>query len=331
MPPRWDKLRELFDEEPDGYLRFRQTLLRDSAYQGLPFKLRRRLHGAVAARLEAETEFPEEAAGTLSLHYLEAGEFQPAWRYATAAAKRAESVYAYVEAAGLYARALEAGSNLPDLPRLDIGRTQEALGNAWFKAGEYRKALDAYTAAQGQVAGNRLLEADLLIKLSWVEERLGRYPEALRWVERAREALGGVQGLEADRQNAAASVWYATVLQAQGRTEDALKWAERGAREARGRGRSRNRRRRVHGDGVGPQRARQGRRRGADAEVARRVSAFRQPCASGEHPVQSRLGMLLGRPLGRRDDLFRARSRRVGRGRQSDSTRPSPHWALPRS
>jgi hypothetical protein len=49
-------------------------------------------------------DFPEEAAATLSLHYLEAGEFQPAWRYATAAEKRAEAVYAFVEAAGLYAR-----------------------------------------------------------------------------------------------------------------------------------------------------------------------------------------------------------------------------------
>ena len=27
-----------FDEEPDGYLRFRRSLLRDAAYEGLPFK-----------------------------------------------------------------------------------------------------------------------------------------------------------------------------------------------------------------------------------------------------------------------------------------------------
>ena len=227
-----DKLGDLFDEEADGYLRFRQTLLRDSAYAGLPFKLRRRLHAAVAARLAAELEFPEEAGGTLSLHYFEAGEYRSAWQYAKAAAKRAEGVYAYVEAAGLYARALEAGLKLPDLPKLEIGRAQEALGDAWYKAGVYRKSLDAYTAAQTRVAGERLLEAELLLKLSRVEEKLGRYPEALRWVERAREALEGVRGPDAARQVAAASVWYATVLQAQGRTADALKWAEQGAREA---------------------------------------------------------------------------------------------------
>ena len=69
-PEVWDRLRELFDEEPDGYMRFRRSLLRDAAYEGLPFKLRRQLHGAVAARLEAESDFPEEEAGTLALHYL---------------------------------------------------------------------------------------------------------------------------------------------------------------------------------------------------------------------------------------------------------------------
>ncbi len=41
----WARLHELFDEEPDGYLRFRRSLLRDAAYEGLPYKLRRRLHG----------------------------------------------------------------------------------------------------------------------------------------------------------------------------------------------------------------------------------------------------------------------------------------------
>ena len=228
----WARLLDIFDDDGDGYLRFRQSLLRDTAYEGLPYRLRRRLHATVAARVEEETDHPDEVAGMLSLHYGAAGEHAPAWDYATLAAKRAESAYAFIEAAGLYARALEAGEKLDNLAQLDVGRTQEALGNAWYKAGEYRKALDAYTSAQQRVAGERLLEANLLLKLSRVEEKLGKYPEALRWVERAREALAGAEGLEAARQNATASMWYATVLQAQGRTEEALKWAEQAVREA---------------------------------------------------------------------------------------------------
>ena len=104
------RLQELFEEEPDGYLRFRHTLLRDSAYEGLPFKLRRQLHGAVAAHIEEEMDFPEEAGATLSLHYFEAGEFRPAWRYATAAAKRAEMVRPRRSGRTVHARA---GSRAP--------------------------------------------------------------------------------------------------------------------------------------------------------------------------------------------------------------------------
>ena len=235
-PPRpaddtWGRLADLFDEDGEGYLRFRQSLLRDTAYEGLPFKVRRRLHMAVAAHVEEEADHPDEVAGILSLHYGAAGEHAPAWRYGTLAAKGAEAAYAFVEAANLYARAIEAGSKLPDLAKVELGRVRESLGDAWFQAAEYRKALDAYKTAQAQVTGEKLIEADLLLKLSRVEEKLGQYPEALRWVDRAREALAGAQGIEAARQNAKASVWYATVLQAQGNSEQAREWAERAAHE----------------------------------------------------------------------------------------------------
>ena len=227
-----NKLRDLFDEEPDGYLRFRQTLLRDSAYQGLPFKLRRQLHSSVAAHIEEEMDFPEEAGAMLSLHYFEAGEFPPAWRYATAAAKRAEDVYAYVEAAGLYARALEAGAKIPDLPMLEIGRTHEALGDAWYKAGVYSKALDAYMASQGLIAGEPLLEADLLLRLSHAEGRLGKYAEALRLADASRSRVLGLSGAEAARHVARASARCAKVLQLEGRTAEAVESAERAVKEA---------------------------------------------------------------------------------------------------
>jgi hypothetical protein len=51
---------DLFARQPDGYLRFRRSLLRDAAYEGLPYKLRRRLHGAVAAQIAQERDYAEE-------------------------------------------------------------------------------------------------------------------------------------------------------------------------------------------------------------------------------------------------------------------------------
>ncbi len=227
-----DKLRDLFHEEPDGYLRFRQTLLRDSAYQGLPFKLRRRLHGAVAARLEEEMDYPEEAAGTLSLHYFEAGEFQPAWRYATVAAKNAEGVYAYVEAAGLYSRALEAGRQLTNLGQQELAAVHLAIGDAWFRASDFRKALATYTAVRPLVASDPLAEAGVLLKLSHAEGRLGKYTEALRWAEESRNLAQRVPGPEALRQVARSRARYAMVLQREGRTAEALEWAERAVADA---------------------------------------------------------------------------------------------------
>ncbi|MBK6396613.1 MAG: AAA family ATPase [Betaproteobacteria bacterium] len=109
----WARIADLFDDDGTGYLRFRQSLLRDTAYEGLPFKQRRRLHATVAARVAEETDDPDDVAGILSLHHFVAGEHEPARRYATIAAKRAEDVYAYVEAARFYAQALEVARSAP--------------------------------------------------------------------------------------------------------------------------------------------------------------------------------------------------------------------------
>jgi len=228
----WARLAEFFDEEGDGYLRFRRSLLRDAAYEGLPYKVRRQLHRVVATRLEDEMDNPEESAGILSLHYSVAGEYDAAWRYAGIAAERAKAVYAHVEAAGLYARALEAGRRLADVGDKELAAVQEALGDSWNRVGEFRKASEAHTAARELVAGDSLMEARLLLKRSRIEEKLGKYPQALRWAARARKALEGITDPEAARQSARTSAWYATVLQAEGNTADAVRWAKRAVAEA---------------------------------------------------------------------------------------------------
>jgi class 3 adenylate cyclase/tetratricopeptide (TPR) repeat protein len=231
-PATWTRLRDLFDDEGDGYLRFRRPLLRDAAYEGLPYKLRRRLHGTVAAHLEAEYDHPEEFAGILSLHYVIAADYGHAWRYASVAARRAQQAYAYVEAAGLYSRALEAGRRLADVGDDELAAAHEALGDSWTRAGEFGKAADAYTAARRLVAGDSLPAARLLQKRSRIEEKLGKYPQALRWAARAGRVLARLAGPDAAKEAARSSAWYATVLQAKGRTADAVRWAERTVTEA---------------------------------------------------------------------------------------------------
>jgi class 3 adenylate cyclase/tetratricopeptide (TPR) repeat protein len=229
---RWTRLQEFFDEEPDGYLRFRHALLRDAAYEGLPYKLRRRLHGVAAAKIETETAKPDEAADILSQHYLVAGEYRPACRYATIAAKRAEAAFANVEAAKLHARALEAGRRVAEVGEKELATMHEAMGDSWNRAGDFRKATEAYSAAHRLVAGDSLIESRLLLKRSRMEQKLGKCPQVLRWATRARKALEGQSGPDVALQAAKLSAWRATVLQVEGRTVAALRSAEQAVVDA---------------------------------------------------------------------------------------------------
>ena len=230
----WQRLHEYFDDEGDGYLRFRRALIRDAAYQGLPFKRRRAMHGAVAARLAAESESAEEEAGILSLHYFEAHEFEPAWRLARIAAKRAAEVYAYVEAAELYVRALDASKHVDRAESLELASVHEALGDALTRSGEFARAIAAFDSARKLAAARPLTTAELLVKRSRLEEKLGQYPQALRWAARARRALAGGEGAAIARQSARVDSWYATVLQVEGRNRDAIRWAKRAIVTAEG-------------------------------------------------------------------------------------------------
>ena len=229
----WGGLADLFDQEPDGYVQFRQSLLRDAAYEGLPYSVRRRLHGAVAARLAEQVEAAEESAGILSLHCYEAGDYQEAWRYAALAARRAQAVYAYVEAAGLYARALAAGRRLANVPAAELSTLYEAQAESWYRAGEFGQAGTAYASALRIGPDGAVARARLLLKRSWVEEKLGKYPRALSWAARARKAVEGASDLQSQREAARATSWYASVLQLEGRTKDALRWAQRAVADAK--------------------------------------------------------------------------------------------------
>ena len=231
-PVVWDALSTLFNAAPDGKLRFRRSPLRDAAYEGLPHELRRKLHGVVAARLEKELDAPENAADVLSLHYFEAGDYRPAWRYALVAARHAYDVYAFVEAAGLYSRAVEAGRRLPDIAQAEMAAVERALGDSWYSAGEFRKASDAYAVARPLLASDPFAEARLVMRLSHLEEKLGNYAEALRWTEQARVAFHGLPGAEAARHAARAGAWQAKLLHADGQTSEAIECGERTVAEA---------------------------------------------------------------------------------------------------
>jgi tetratricopeptide (TPR) repeat protein len=121
---------------------------------------------------------------------------------------------------------------LDEVADVELAAVDEALGDSWHRAGDYPKASEAFMTARRLAARDPLRMAGLLLKTSKMEEKLGKYPQALRWAARARKAIEGLTGPEVARQSAHLSGWYATVLQAQGRGDEAIRWAERAIREA---------------------------------------------------------------------------------------------------
>lgn len=204
-------------------VRFRHALLRDTAYEELPFRRRRELHARAGdAIVENLGDHPESEAELLSLHFFHAQRFNEAWKYARVAGIRARDKYANVEAAELLERAITAARRVPDLDSTEVAEIWEALGDVRERAGFYDRALAAYRNARRARAGDPVGEAGLLLKEAFIAESDGRYSQAIRVVRRGHRTLEGIDELEAARARARLSAWYAAVRQAQGRSREAV-------------------------------------------------------------------------------------------------------------
>ena len=228
----WHRLAEFVELRTDGTVAFRRSLIRDAAYEGLPFRLRRELHARAGEIIERSVSDSAEEAELLSLHFFNARRFEPAWRFSRVAGQRARGKYAPVEAAEFYQRAVEAARGLPDVPADDLADVYEALGDVRDRAGYFKEAGDAYRAARRLVSGDPVREAQLLLKHAWIPEREGRYSQAIRWIGKGLKTLEEAPSADAGRQRAQLYVWHAAVRQLQGRSADAIRWCSRAIEEA---------------------------------------------------------------------------------------------------
>jgi len=214
-------------------VRFTHALLRESSYDGLPYRLRRELHARAGdAILEAHQENPETHAGLLSLHFLHAQRYDEAHQFALVAARQATEVFADVEAVGFYERALDAVRHLVELEPVEHATLLEDLADARYRVGLYGPAEVAYRKARRLRSGDPVAEARVLLKLGRLQGWLDCYPRALRWISRALRALNDVPGQDAIRQRAHVLAWYGRFCQEEGRHERAMQWCERAVAEA---------------------------------------------------------------------------------------------------
>ncbi len=231
-PSVWRRLAEYLDQQPDGQLRFRHALVRDAAYEGLPYRRRRQLHERVGLMIEERAERPADEAELLSLHFFHAHDFERAWHYSRVAGERAQTIYANVEAATFYERAIAAGRHLGEVAREELAGISEALGDVRERAGDFKHAQVAYREARRLHPGHPVDEARLMLKHAWIPERLGRYSQALRWIRRGQRLLDTVEGQDAARQRAQLHAWHGAIRNHQGRFAEAIEWCQRAIEEA---------------------------------------------------------------------------------------------------
>jgi class 3 adenylate cyclase/tetratricopeptide (TPR) repeat protein len=227
------RLEDYLVVDDEGIVRFRHGLLREAAYEGLPFRRRRDLHERVGTALEREAgEQADAIAGVLSHHFYEAADWERARRYGWLAGRHAKDVYANVDAAVQLERSLSAARRQRKLPPEEVTRIAEALGDVRVALGEFEPALDAFQVARRRLDGDAVEEARLLHKESYVPYRLGRYPEAQRRLERGLELLEPVHSVPAMATRARIEARRAAVEQAQGRLRETIAWAERAIEDA---------------------------------------------------------------------------------------------------
>ncbi|CAN0072332.1 unnamed protein product, partial [Phaeothamnion confervicola] len=233
---RWDdsltRLDEFIRRDDDGWVWFRHHLVRDVAYEGLPYRVRRDLHERVAESiLRRVGDDVDDVAPLLSLHYHRANRPTEAWRFSTLAGDRAMAMFANVDAVTLYRRALHAANQI-GLDGQVRAQTLVSLGDVEDLAGMFVEARRSYGAARHLLRGDPLAEAGLFLKTAFVDERMGRFVGAVRSIRRGLRAVEQIAGADADQQRAELLGWYAAIRVRQGRFAEAAAASDEAVRLA---------------------------------------------------------------------------------------------------
>ncbi|MGQ0849295.1 MAG: ATP-binding protein, partial [Actinomycetota bacterium] len=230
------RLDDFLTIDRSSWIQFRHALIRDVAYQGLPFRTRVELHARVGDSIcSASGGHPDTQAELLSLHYFYARHWEDAWHFSRIAGDRAKEIYANVEAGVFFERALKAAQHL-SLPNRERGLAWEALGEVREQAGGFSRAIEAFSQAARFTRHDPVAFADLTVKRARARMRTGSYRTALSETSRAYSRLVGLDNSLAVEARARLASFRAFILQSLQRPRETLAAAERAAAEARAAG-----------------------------------------------------------------------------------------------
>ncbi len=227
------RLNEFLSRGEGEWIQFRHALIRDVAYEGLPFKTRLELHARVGdAIARAAGDHPETQAELLSLHYSQARQWPQAWRFSRVAGDGARQVYANLQAAEFYRRALTAARHVTDVTSAQKATVAEALGDVLEQAGLFELSLQAYKQATALVGRDPIRRADLLLKRARARARVGAYSAAFREIAVGCRMVTEVGTREAWRARSRLTALSAQLRQLQEHPRAALKLARQARDEA---------------------------------------------------------------------------------------------------
>ena len=229
----WRRLAALLKREPNGMLQFRNALIRDAAYEGLPYRRRRVLHDRVGATIEARAgDHPDEEVGVLALHFHEAQRWDKTWRYGRQAADRAMTIYAIADASRFYELSLEAGQRLRSVGAAELADVYVRWSDALDLLGRYDAAHRAMKSARRLVKRDPVHVAPIAIKQATVATRTGQFRGASLRVSRALRDLEGVRGHTAAAARARLMIVMTGTRLMQNRRVESIRWARQAEREA---------------------------------------------------------------------------------------------------
>ena len=231
-----DGLLEALESELEAIeYHFHHTLTRDVAYDSLVYARRRELHRLIAQAIETlYADRLDEYVTTLAHHYREAEAWVQAFYYHRRAGERAQALFAHQDAISYLRGALALAEQRLAALMDEMSPTElvaslcdihSRLGDVLMLEGRYDEALETYAQARNLLTQDSppALRASFYRKSAEAYERKANFDQALEWLERGLDLLGGMDDIEKARiYNFGGGVFYR-----QGQREKALEWRER--------------------------------------------------------------------------------------------------------
>jgi class 3 adenylate cyclase/tetratricopeptide (TPR) repeat protein len=152
---------------------FKHALVQESTYESILLKKRHELHGKVASAIETLfSDRLDEFVSVLAYHYAKAEHWEKAQEYLFKAGDQAGRIAADVEALAHYQQALETYAKVfgDKWDPIQRGILERKMGEAFYRRGEYERAIEYFQRALEYLGRERLPETSGKVRMAILKE-----------------------------------------------------------------------------------------------------------------------------------------------------------------